>query len=327
MGFIKAIGDAANTLVTTEGKDTFREVIKYENKDKNLLIKKVSTPEGVITNESRLFVEPGQCAIYTDNGAIKDIITEPGMYFMDTSAPSLFQTNIFKGLGETVLEALKRIAYEGERITTQAVYYISLAELTNLLYKTKTNILYKDPEWGPMDIRLAGSYAIKVNNPVNLLTNVSSNADEYYFTSLKNQIDDYITSNLMNYMSEFNVSFDSLAGKMNEGVEKALETINASTEALGIEVTRVLISEIDVPEEIKKAMHERTGIKMKATSVNAEEADVYTKLNTAEAIKDMANNENNSGTTLMGMNMGNTMAGIINKNILGDNNNNNNNGN
>ena len=37
--------------------------------------KKVSTYNGVIQNESRLFVEPGQCAIYTDNGAIKDIIT------------------------------------------------------------------------------------------------------------------------------------------------------------------------------------------------------------------------------------------------------------
>ena len=324
MGFIKAIGNMASSSFTTEGKDLFREVIKYENNDKNLLIKKVTTPEGVITNESRLFVEPGQCAIYTDNGAIKDIITEPGMYFMDTSAPGLFQTNIFKGVGEVLIEAVKRIAYEGSRITAQAVYYISLAELTNLLYKTKTNILYKDPEWGPMDIRLAGSYAIKVSNPVNLLTNVSSNADEYYFSSIKNQIDDYITSSLMIYMAEFNVSFDSLAGKMNDGVAKALEAINASTDTLGIEVTRVLISEIDVPEEIKKAMHERTGIKMKATSVDAEQADIYTKLNTAEAIKDMANNENNSGTTLMGMNMGNTMAGLINKNIMGDNSNNNN---
>jgi membrane protease subunit (stomatin/prohibitin family) len=178
-----------------------------------------------------------------------------------------------------------------------------------------------------MDIRLAGSYAVRISNPVNLLTNVSSNADEYYFSSIKNQIDDYITSNLMNYMAEFNVSFDSLAGKMNEGVEKAIEAINKSADTLGIEVTRVLISEIDVPEEIKKAMHERTGIKMKATSVDSEQADVYTKLNTAEAIKDMANNENNNGTAFMGMNMGNSMAGYMNKNLndaFGNNNNNNN---
>ena len=317
MGFIKAIKAAANSQLN----DIYREVIKFENSNKNLLIKKVTTSNGRIANESRLFVEPGQCAIYTDNGAIKDIITEPGMYFMDTSAPSLFQVNIFKGVGESFIEALKKVAYQGQEITTQAVYFISLAEITNIDYRTTTNILYKDPEWGPMDVRLAGSYGIKVSNPMNLLTNVNSNADEYFFENLKTQIDDYINKELMEKMNGFNVSFDSIAGKMGDATEEILKDINKETESLGIEVTRVVVGEIDVPEEIKKAMHERTGIKMKATSVDAEQADVYTKLNTAEAMKDMANNPNNSGTTIMGMNMGNALAGIINKNIDNSNNN------
>ena len=316
MGFIKAIESAAKISATGQLEDTFREVIRFENKDKHLLIKKVTTPNGVITNESRLFVEPGQCAIYTDNGAIKDIITEPGMYFMDTSAPSLFQVNVFKGITSTFLEGVKRIAYQGKTITQQAVYFISLAELTNLPYQTKSNILYKDPEWGPMDIKLSGSYGIKVSNPVNLLTNVNSNDDEYVFGGLKTQIDDYISANLMKEMSGFDVSFDSLASKMNEGVAKAIEEINKETDSLGLEVSRVAISEIDVPEDIKKAMHERTGIKMKASSVDEKGADIYTKLNTAEAIKDMANNENSNAATVMGMNLGNTVAGIIDKNLL-----------
>ncbi len=311
MGFIKAI----QTATTGQLADSYREVIKFENKDKNLLIKKVTTDNGVITNESRLFVEPGQCAIYTDNGAIKDIITEPGMYFMDTSAPSLFQVNIFEGIGANFLESMKRIAYEGQTITTQSVYFISLAELTNIPYETKTNILYKDPEWGPMDIKLSGSYGIKVVNPMNLLTNVNSNADEYYFSDLGTQIDDYINKELMEKMNGFNVSFDSIASKMAEASEAIIEEINKDTESLGIALTRVVIGEITVPEEIKKAMYERTGIKMKATSVDSEQADIYTKLNTAEAMKDMANNQGNAGTTIMGMNMGNTLAGMVNNNI------------
>lgn len=311
MGFIKAIQAAT----TSQMQDIYREVIKFENKDKNLLIKKVTTSNGRIANESRLFVEPGQCAIYTDNGSIKDIITEPGMYFMDTSAPSLFQVNVFQGIGATFLEAMKKVAYQGQEITTQAVYFISLAELTNIDYRTNTNILYKDPEWGAMEIKLAGSYGIKVSNPMNLLTNVNSNADEFYFANLKTQIDDYINKELMEKMNGFNVSFDSIAGKMGDATEEILKDINKETETLGIEVTRVVVGEITVPDEIKKAMYERTGIKMKATSVDAAQADIYTKLNTAEAMKDMANNSNNSGTTIMGMNMGNTLAGMVNNNI------------
>ena len=279
MGFIKAIETAAVGVANSHLQDSFREVIRFENQDKNLLIKKVSTENGIITNESRLFVEPGQCAIYTDNGAIKDIITEPGMYFMDTSAPNLWQVNIFEGLGGNIVEGLKRIAYGGQTITTQAVY---------------------------------------------LLTNVNSNADSFYFENLKTQIDEYISKELMDEMNSFDVSFDSIPGKMDEATNKILEDINKETDSLGLSVTRVVIGQVDVPEEIKKAMHERTGIKMKATSVDADQADVYAKLNTAEAIKDMANNQgNNGGATIMGMNLGNTMAGMINNNINPNNNNNN----
>ena len=50
---------------------------------------------------------------------------------------------------------------------------------------------------------------------------------------------------------------------------------------------------------------------MKATSVNEKEVDTYTKLNQAEALKDLANNSNNAGTTVMGMNVGNMFGGMI----------------
>lgn len=316
MGFIKAIGTATSGQMA----DMYREVIKYENNNKEILVKKISTDNGIIQNESRLFVEPGQCAIYTDNGAIKDIITEPGMYFMDTSSPSLFQVDIFEGIGATFLETMKRIAYEGSVITAQAVYFISLAELTDINFATNENILYKDPEWGPMEIKLSGSYGIKVVNPVNLLTNVNSNADETYYNKVKVSVNNYIISSLMESLNTLNVSFDSIPSKVNELVDNIINAINKELDSLGIAVTRVIVSNISVPEEIKEAMRERTSIKMKATSVDSNEADIYTKLNTAEAIKDLANNQNNSGTSIMGMNLGNTVAGMINNNIDQNNN-------
>ena len=169
MGFIKSI----QTSIGSQFDDSFKEVIKLENKDKNLLIKKVTTERGIITDKSRLFVEPGECAILVDNGAIKDIVTEPGMYFMDTSSPVLFQTDIFGALGKTILEGIKRIAYKGEVIQEQAVYFISLTEKIGQKFGTQTPIIYKDPEWGPIEIKANGEYAFKVKNPVALLTNIT----------------------------------------------------------------------------------------------------------------------------------------------------------
>jgi membrane protease subunit (stomatin/prohibitin family) len=317
MGFIKAIEGAA-----TQFKETYREVIKYDKFNDDILVKMVTTESGQIQDQSRLFVQPGQCAIYTDQGAIKDIITEPGMYFMDTSAPTLFQLDVFTGLGQTIIETLKRIAYEGDQTFQQKVYFIDLTEKIGLKFGTVSPIIYNDPEWGPIEVKVAGNYAIKVNNPVNLLANVVGPRSEFYVDGLTDQVRTYILSQLSSKIGTLGVSFTELAAHQPEIAKDMLEAVNENFTSMGIAISQLAIMNITVPDEVKEAMRERTSIKMKATSVNNEEADIYTKLNTAEAIKDMANNSNNNGTTIMGMNMGNTLAGVVNNNIENATNNN-----
>jgi len=307
MGFIKSIKNS----VGGQYQDQFREVIKSGMTDPQILIKKVSTENGVITDQSRLFVEPGECAIFVDNGAIKDIITEPGMYFMDTSAPTLFQTNIFKGIGATFLEAMKRIAYEGQTINEQAVFYVSLTEKLGLEFALENPLLYKDPEWGPIEIDAKGEFAVKVNNPVNLLTNVSGTITTYGVREIAEIIKPYVISGIVTEISNMALSFDALSTKQSEIGIKVIEDTKEKLDSLGLEITKLVVTSIDVDEKIKQSMRERTSIKMKATSVDDTEADIYTKLNKAEALKDLANNPSSAGSTIMGMNVGNTFAGML----------------
>ena len=314
MGFIKAIDGAVGNI-----KETFRDVIEYNKEDAGILVKVVSTDSGIIQDESRLFVQPGQCAIYLDQGAIKDIITEPGMYFMDTSAPSLFQTNIFKGIGQTLLESVKTIAYEGETILKQKVFFIDITEKIGLGFKTDSSIIYKDPKWGPIEIKLYGSYTIKVNNPVNLLTNVAGSLDEYRVENIASQIRTFIISELAVGLGKLGVSFDEISSKQDVLADGIIESLNNRLETFGIEVLKVVVDGVDIPEEIRESIRNRASIKMKATSVTDEEADIYTKLNTAEAIKDMANNPNSTGTSILGMNVGNAISGMVANNTNKDN--------
>ncbi len=318
MGFIKSI----QTSMVSQFDDSFKEVIKLENKDKNLLIKKVTTERGTITDKSRLFVEPGECAILVDNGAIKDIVTEPGMYFMDTSSPVLFQTDIFGGLGKTILEGIKRVAYKGEVIQEQAVYFISLTEKIGQKFGTQTPIIYKDPEWGPIEILANGEYAFKVSNPVALLTNITGTVNEFYVNDLAANVLPFIQSGMAQEIANLKVSFDEITSKQADLGKELIKITSEKLESLGIEVTKLVVTAIDVPEEVKKSMRERTSIKMKATSVNDKEADVYTKLNQAEAVKDLANNPNNAGATIMGMNMGQSFAANMQGSFNPNNNNN-----
>lgn len=307
MGFIKSI----QTSISGQYNDQFKEVIRSGGFEDGLIVKKVTTENGVIQDKSRLFVEPAECAILVDNGAIKDVISEPGMYFMDTSAPTLFQSNIFSGIEETIKEAIKRIAYQGDVITGQAVYYINLAEQIGLGFNTGKPIIYKDPVWGPTEIFIDGNYAIKVVNPVFLLTNVLGNKPYLRIENLENAIRPYLASSVSSEIATSGLSFDELASKQSEFGLKLTSEITNKIESFGIEVTKIVIYNIDVSEEVKKSMRDRTAIKMKATSANEQEADIYAKLNKAEAMKDLANNPSSTSATVMGMNMGSMFGAEI----------------
>lgn len=316
MGFIKSI----ETAVTGQYGDQFKEVIKCDGLDTDLLMKKVTTYNGVIQDKSRLYVQPGQCAILVDNGAIKDIISEPGMYFMDTSAPTLFQTNIFKGIGSQFLEAMKRVAYQGQVINQQAIFFVSLTEKIGLTFQSEKPILYKDPTWGPIEITARGEYIIKVNNPVNLLTNVTGDVEEYHVADMYDSITPFILAGVATDVANAGVSFDEITAKQDKLGEMVIASTTEKLDSLGVEITKLTVSSIDVAEEVKKSMRERTDIKMKATSANEEEANIYTKLTQAQAMKDLANNEgSNAGQSIMGMKMGEMFGGQIQENVQGAN--------
>ena len=316
MGFIRTLIDTAKGSISNQLNDEFKEVIKYDQNDNEILVKKITTSNGVITNQSRLFVQPGQCAIYTDNGAIKDIISEPGMYFMDTSSPTLYQTQVFSGIKDTLLESAKRIAYKGQVITGQAVYFINTTEKTGFQFGTSNPIMFSDPMWGPMEIRAHGRYSVKVSNPINLLVNYAGVKDEVKVTELVDMINGFVVSGLAAAIQGLNVSFDQVPSKQLELGRLLNDAIDEDIASYGIEIAKVSLEPLSVPEEIQKAMRERASIKLKATAVDQTQAGIYTQLNTAEAIKDMANNESGgNGSTIMGMNLGAMMGGIANNTI------------
>lgn len=253
-----------------------------------------------------MYVQPGQCAIYIDNGAIKDIITEPGMYFMDTGAPTLFQTNIFKGIGDTIVETLKRIAYEGKEINQQFVYFISLTEKIGLPFRTQDLILYNDPEWGPLEFDAHGQYAFKVENPVNLLVNLLDNENsDIVVDDLSYALLPHIISGITTEIANLNLPFDEITKKQDQLGNNLVTGISEKISSLGIEITKIVVTNIDVTDEVKNSMRERVAIKMKATSIDDKEVETYTKIQQAEAIKELAKNEGSPGATLMGMNVRN----------------------
>ena len=87
MGLIRAaVGAVGSTL-----HDQWKEYIKCDDLGNNILMRKVSTPNGIITKDSAIQVAPGQMAIIYENGKILDATAEAGIYTFDqSSSPSFF---------------------------------------------------------------------------------------------------------------------------------------------------------------------------------------------------------------------------------------------
>ena len=82
MGLIKA----AATAVGSTLHDQWKEYIKCDDLGNEVLMRKVSTPNGIISKNSAIQVAPGQIAIIFDSGKILDATAEEGIYTFDQSS-------------------------------------------------------------------------------------------------------------------------------------------------------------------------------------------------------------------------------------------------
>ena len=139
MGLIKAAGEA----IKGELKDQFLKPIRLDDMGNDLLMKKVTTEDGVIPNGSRIIVAPGQVAALYDNGKILDATAEAGVYEFKTEAsPSFFGGDF----GPVFKDMWERFKFGGGIAKEQAVFYFNIKEILDNKFGTQNPIPYKD--WG-----------------------------------------------------------------------------------------------------------------------------------------------------------------------------------
>ena len=206
MGLIKAaVGAVGSTL-----HDQWKEAIRCEDLGNDILMKKVTTSNGVISNGSTVIVGPGQCAIIYDNGRIVDASAEEGIYTFDSSStPSLFAGQF----GETFKEMWQRFTYNGASAKQQAVFFFNIKEITDNGFGTSTPVPYKD--WGhplmnartnsyigmSVKIKCYGKYTFKICDPFTFMSTFAGPADVYRKDQLVEQIRTEVVSSFINVLN------------------------------------------------------------------------------------------------------------------------------
>ena len=237
-----------------------------------------------VNDRSTLTVRESQMAVFVYKGQVADIFG-PGFYKLDT--------NIYP-----ILTKLAAWTYGFQNPIVMEVYFINTKQFTNNKWGTQNPILVRDPEFGPIRVRGFGSYAFKVKDCGQFLRELFGTNSSFKTSDIVDHLKSILISNITDAIGESKISALDLAGNTLEFQQKVTETVQEAFNEIGLELTKLNIENMSVPEEVEKAFDERTKY-----GILGDKSDVMMKVAAAEAMKGAANNPGMGGA-FMGVGVG-----------------------
>jgi membrane protease subunit (stomatin/prohibitin family) len=268
--------------------------------------------DNIISNGSVIAVADGQAMMIVEQGKVVEFCAEPGEFTYDTSTePSIFAGSLGDAIKETFKTIGKRFTFGGDTAKDQRVYYFNTKEIMGNKYGTATPIPFKvvvNEEMGlklSVDIRCNGEYTYKLTNPLLFYTNIAGNVTDSYE---KTEWEDILRSSLLDALQP---ALSQIAAKRIEYYELPGHTVeirNALTEVLrpdwtetrGIELVKLTINSLSIPEDQRKKI---TEWEENAMSTNAAIANARLVGAQADAARIAAGNEAGAAVGFMGMGM------------------------
>ena len=263
--------------------------------------------QDVITKESVVIVNEGQCALLVDSGRIIDVAAEAGAYSWDENgSASVFAGNfaaVFKEFG-------RRFAFGGEKPVQQRVYFINTKDIIGLKFGTPTPIPFRilDSNIGlDMDTSLKcnGNYSIQVSDPTQLYVTLAGNVkDEYTIDDISDQLRATFIQALqpaLGQLSGLGVRPSALPAHTKEMSDAMCQELNQQwTEKYGLAITSVQILSSVMPDDDAATLKElqKTGALRSQSMAGATLVQAQ-----AAAMEAAANNANGAAMGFYGLNM------------------------
>ncbi len=279
------------------------EVIEYKNEDRNQLVWRYPlTDRDEIMNQSTLVVRESQVAIFVHKGIICDVFSA-GTYKLTTE-------NI-----PFLTKALSLPTGFNSPIKAE-VYFVNTRQFTGLKWGTQNPIMLRDADFGNVRLRGYGVYSIRVFDAKTFLKEMFGTHSSFSIDDVSGQLKPMLLSTLTDSIGESKVSALDLASKYSELADLVKSLSLDGFNKLGLELCSFVIENLSLPEEVEKALDERTKL-----GVMEDKIGTYTRLKAADALKDAANNPsgNNLAGLGVGLSAGSVMGGIFAQNLSGEN--------
>lgn len=265
-------------------KGEFLEVVHWEDESNDTMVYKFPmTDKQQIKENAQLIVRPSQVAIFVYQGQVADVY-QPGKYTLHTDTMP-------------ILTSLSNWKYLFENHFKTDVYFVNTKQFVNQKWGTTNPIMMRDAEFGILRLRGFGIYSFKVNEPVIFLKEVFGSNKFYTVDQINEHLKSLIISTMSDALGESKIPAIDLATQYDELGKLAIERLGERFAIFGLMVSDFAVENISLPESVEKAIDKRT--EMGAIG----NLDHYMKYQTAEAIRDAAQNEG-GGMAGIGAGMG-----------------------
>lgn len=308
MGLIKAAKEAIKGTLA----DQWKEAIRCEDMNNEILMVKKSTPTGVISNKSSIIVAPGQCAVIYDNGKVIDATAEEGYYQFDSSSSPSFFAGDF---GKTFKEMWERFTYGGATAKEQAVYFFNLKEIIDNKFGTAAPIPFQD--WShpipnqmtntitPMRVQIKcyGKYSFKISNPAIFMQELAGTANVYTKDKLVEQIRAEVIAVFQNLVNELGsekhkvpvLEMPSQTDEIREMMDEMV--FDEPVRKRGLSIVSFAVESVTLDEESERKI-DQYELSSNAHMQQGRLVDAY-----AEAVQSAAENKSGSMNGFMGIGM------------------------
>lgn len=261
------------------------DIIEFLDNTQDTIVYRFERHNNEIKNNAKLVVREGQMAVFVNEGEIADSFT-PGTYTLNTQ-------NL------PILSTLKGWKYGFNSPFKAEVYFVSTKNFIDQKWGTKNAIILNDNRFGMVEIRAFGIYNFKITDAPVFLREIVGTNQTFTTEHIQEQLKSIIVTRFTDATGESNIPVELYAANLNELSELIFGYMKEDFAAYGMDVTKFLIENISMPDEVKKEIFE-------LSRLDKIDLDKLTKLKSAKAIEAAA--ENPSGTAGMGIGLGAGMA-------------------
>lgn len=265
----------------------FVDVIEWTDDSQDTMVWRFERHDNEIKYGAQLTVRESQVAVFVNEGQVADVFY-PGRYELETR-------NV------PILSTLQGWRHGFESPFKAEVYFVNTRRFTDLKWGTKNPVMLRDPEFGPVRLRAFGTYVIRVLDAATFMREIVGTDGHFTTDEVTDQLRNMIVSRFATVLGASGIPVLDLAASYDQLSDFVTQKIAPEMAVYGLELTRLLVENVSLPKTVEEALDRRTAMGVVG------DLNRYTQFQTAEAIREAADNPGAAGTG-MGLGVGMMMA-------------------